>query len=98
MAAQNRRAQQQGGASAGPMGEVQIVPDEVTNTLLIRASPEDWLIIQQAIEALDLRPLQVAIEVVIAEVRWRDELQFGVRVGAGPDGGTTAEDFTVRIE
>lgn len=96
-AAAARRAQQlaQGG---GLQHEVQIVPDEVTNTLLVRATADDWRIIEQAVEALDLRPLQVAIEVVIAEVRRRDELQFGSRAGAGPDGATSAEDFTVRVE
>lgn len=90
---------QVGGLMIGGMqSAVQIVPDEVTNTLLVRATPEDWMIIEKAVEALDLRPLQVAIEVVIAEVRRRDDLQFGVRVGAGPAGATSAEDFTVRLD
>jgi general secretion pathway protein D len=59
-------------------GVVQIVPDETTNSLLVRASPADWQVIEQAIEALDLRPLQVLIEVVIAEVRRTSDLQLGV--------------------
>ena len=59
-------------------GDVQIVPDELTNTLLVRARVDDWAIIEQAIQALDLRPLQVVIEVVIAEVQTRDELNLGV--------------------
>ncbi len=50
-------------------GEIQIVADETTNALLVRAVPADWEVIRQAVEALDLRPLQVLIEVVIAEVR-----------------------------
>ena len=58
--------------------DVQIVPDENTNSLLIRASPADWEIVQQAIQAVDLRPLQVLIEVLIAEVRRTNELDVSV--------------------
>jgi general secretion pathway protein D len=59
-------------------GEVQIVPDEITNSLLVRATAGDWAIIQEAIRSLDLRPLQVVIEVVIAEVRRTGDLNVGV--------------------
>jgi general secretion pathway protein D len=58
--------------------EVQIVPDELTNSLLIRATPADWEIIETTIEALDLRPLQVLIEVLIAEIRRSDAFELGV--------------------
>lgn len=61
---------------------VVIVPDEVTNSLLVRASPGDWQVMQQAIASLDLRPLQVVIEVVIAEVRHFRELNVGTSVTA----------------
>lgn len=54
-------------------GEIQIVPDERTNALIVRALPEDWEILKQTIEQLDIRPLQVLIEVVIAEVRRTSE-------------------------
>jgi general secretion pathway protein D len=57
---------------------VQIVPDENTNSLLVRASPADWEVVQQAVQAVDLRPLQVLIEVLIAEVRRTNELSVGV--------------------
>lgn len=59
-------------------GLVQIVPDETTNSLIVRASPADWEVVSQAIQALDLRPLQVLIEVVIAEVRRTSDLALGV--------------------
>jgi general secretion pathway protein D len=58
-------------------GEVQIVPDERTNALVIRALPGDWETLRKAIDALDLRPLQALIEVVIAEVRTTDNLDIG---------------------
>jgi general secretion pathway protein D len=54
-------------------GEVQIVPDDRTNALIVRAEPDDWDILKRTIEQLDLRPLQVLIEVVIAEVRSTNE-------------------------
>ena len=80
--------------------DVQIVPDENTNSLLVRASPADWEVVQQAIQAVDLRPLQVLIEVLIAEVRRSNELNLGVsgsvnqtsnpdRNGSLTDAGTT---------
>lgn len=59
-------------------GEVQIVPDETTNSLLVRAQAADWEVIRQAIQALDLRPLQVLIEVLIVEVRRTSESELSV--------------------
>lgn len=98
------------GRGAELEGAITIVPDEVTNALLVRATPADWQIIQQAVQALDLRPLQVVIEVVIAEVRREDELNVGVGFSAtDPNGSptrdtqgalrdeTTPDDFTLRI-
>ena len=59
-------------------GEVTIVPDPGTNSLLIRASQEDFELIQAAVREVDVRPLQVLIEVVIAEVRKDRSFNFGV--------------------
>jgi general secretion pathway protein D len=71
-------------------GEVQIVPDETTNSLLVRAQAADWDVIRQAIVALDLRPLQVLIEVTIAEVRRtsESELSLSGRVADSKDAPT----------
>ncbi|HEX6369720.1 MAG TPA: secretin N-terminal domain-containing protein [Longimicrobium sp.] len=57
-------------------GDIQIVADEPTNSLLVRASAEDWEVIRQAIDQLDLRPLQVMIEVLIAEVSRNREMEL----------------------
>jgi general secretion pathway protein D len=59
-------------------GDVTIVPDPGTNSLLIRASQEDFELIQAAVRQVDVRPLQVLIEVVIAEVRRDRSFSFGV--------------------
>jgi general secretion pathway protein D len=97
-----------GTLSAEIRGDLQIVPDEATNSLLVRAQPSDWAVVEQAIQALDLRPLQVLIEVVIAEVRRSDDLNVGVsgRITDGrredrPAGaeleGVDPEGFSMRL-
>jgi len=91
-------------------GDVQIVADEVTNSLLIRATVADWAVLEQAIAALDLRPLQVVIEVVIAEVKRTGDLNVGLGILAtdvdeeGGEGTTallpvspSADDFTLDV-
>ncbi len=71
-------------------GEVQIVPDETTNSLVIHAQPADYETVRQAIQALDLRPLQVLIEVLIAEVRHTSELDLGVTAKSTREAAGTA--------
>lgn len=88
-------------------GQVQIVPDETTNSLLVRAQPTDYEVVRQAVEAMDLRPLQVLIEVLIAEVRRTKELDVGVSGSAKQtrNGNTTSgqlktsasNDFIVQL-
>jgi general secretion pathway protein D len=96
--------------SAALQGEIQIVPDETTNSLLIRSQPEDYETIRQAVEVLDLRPLQVFIEVLIAEVRHNRALDLGVTASAtqtkngntstvvsGSQADPGPQDFIVRL-
>jgi len=59
-------------------GDVTIIPDPRTNSLLVRATQQDFALIRAAVEQLDVRPLQVLIEVIIAEVRRDRSLSFGV--------------------
>jgi general secretion pathway protein D len=59
-------------------GDVVIVPDPRANTLLVRASRADFALIQAAVQQIDTRPLQVLIEVTIAELRRDRNFQFGV--------------------
>jgi general secretion pathway protein D len=59
-------------------GQVTIVPDTRTNSLLIRASGRDFELLQAAIDKLDVRALQVLIEVVIVEVRRDRSLSYGL--------------------
>jgi general secretion pathway protein D len=72
------------GKAATLMGDVTIVPDARGNSLLIRASRADFALIQAAVEQVDVRPLQVLIEVLIAEVRKDRTLDFGLDVSLPP--------------
>lgn len=90
--------------------ETQIVPDPATNSLLIRATPEDYKVVTAAIRKLDARPAEVLIEVLIAEVRHNrdlglgvtatakipDDVKRGVHVG-GELSGLSAGDLAVRL-
>jgi len=58
-------------------GSVTIVPDELTNSLLVRASQRDYDVINEAVDQLDIRPLQVLIEVLIVEARQDRSVSFG---------------------
>ncbi len=87
------------GAAAGAAivsalaGPVTVVPDELTNSLLIRASPEDFAVIQDAVTQVDVRPLQVLIEVLIVEARHDKRFFLGVdyAVPKQPVAGGTGE-------
>jgi general secretion pathway protein D len=65
-------------------GETTIIPDASTNSLLVRSSPNDYALIAAAVKELDIRPLQVLIQVLIAEVRRDRSLEFGVDVNLPP--------------
>lgn len=91
-------------------GAVTIVPDAVTNSLLIRATARDAELMRQAIGELDIRPLQVLIEVVIVEARRDRQMAWGLDLalpatGVG-NGNATASatqqggglgDFVLRV-
>jgi general secretion pathway protein D len=73
------------GRTATFTGEVTIVPDPRSNSLLVRASAHDFALIEAAVKELDTRPLEVLIEVVIAEVRRDHSFSFGLDITAPPN-------------
>lgn len=84
------------GRPAALSGEVTIVPDARANSLLIRANRGDFQLINAAVQQIDVRPLQVLIEVLIAEVQRDRSLSFGVDAKLPPtqvpgSDNTTAE-------
>ncbi len=99
------------GQAAALAGEVTIVPDPRINSLLVRASARDFALVEAAVREIDVRPLQVLIEVLIAEVRRDRSFDLGIDVSApstalGKHGNTTIEgklttvslgDFVARV-
>lgn len=74
------------------VGATTIVPDERTNSLVIRTAPDNYAAIRETIDRLDVRPLQVLIEVVIAEVVLDETTQFGIDFAYfGREGDTRVE-------
>jgi general secretion pathway protein D len=63
------------------LGDIVIVPDSRSNSLLVRASPSDFAVVEAAVQELDVRPLQVLIEVLIVEVRRDRGYDFGTEIG-----------------
>lgn len=58
---------------------VRIVADEKNNTLVIFARPRTYRMIEQALQKIDMVPLQVLIEATIAEVTLGNDLQYGLQ-------------------
>ena len=67
----------------GFQGDVVIVPDARTNSLLVRASRGDYELVNSAVRQVDIRPLQVIIEVTIAEVRRNSDFSYALTAGVG---------------
>ncbi len=92
------------------IGPVTIVPDELTNSLLVRASREDFDVIREAVDQLDIRSLQVLIEVLIIEARHDRSFSLGADIfvpqqpvdnSGGTGGGTVTGgglgDLVIRL-
>lgn len=58
--------------------DVRIIADKDNNALLVLATPADYDKIELALRKLDVVPRQVLIEVTIAEITLKDELEFGL--------------------
>jgi general secretion pathway protein D len=64
--------------SAQPGTGVRIEADEAHNALLISANAKDYQLIRDVLAGIDVPPLQVLIEVTVAEVDLNDNLNYGV--------------------
>jgi general secretion pathway protein D len=74
------------GAVAAFDSGMRVASDENTNSLVIIASPEDFRIIKQVIDKLDIRRKQVFVEVVILEMASEDTFDFGLGYHTGSMG------------
>ena len=88
-------APRQGGQAGGQTGEVQpfekaiiIAPYEQTNALLIVATPQDYKILKNMIDHLDVPRRQVNVQAVIMEVTINDSVSLSVELA-----GLTSSDF-----
>lgn len=61
--------------------EVVVVPEPVSNALIISATPRFFQEINDLVEKLDAQPSQVMIQVLIAEVALQDTNELGVELG-----------------
>ena len=68
-----------------PEGEINIVVDETTNSLIIRAFQRDYHLILETIKKLDLYPKQVLIEVLLAEVTLDETIKYGLEFSTFTD-------------
>lgn len=77
---------QGGGGSAGlsvdlgeAEGAVSISADEISNSIVVHAKPQQYEIVADALRRLDVLPLQVMIESAVTEVTLNNELRYGVQ-------------------
>jgi general secretion pathway protein D len=73
----------------GLVGATTIVPDLATNSLVIRTAPPNYPVLQETIESLDVRPAQVLLEVMIAEIQLDKSTQYGINWFVFTGGGDT---------
>lgn len=68
--------------------EVQIVADKATNSLVITAGKDDYLVLEDVIKKLDIPRAMVYIECLIMEVRVTKDFELGVEWRAANDIGS----------
>jgi type II secretory pathway component GspD/PulD (secretin) len=61
--------------------EVIVVPEPVSNSLIVSATPRYFSEVQKIVEDLDRRPPMVAIQVLIGEVTLNNTDEFGIELG-----------------
>jgi general secretion pathway protein D len=75
-----------GGATAAFEDGVRITSDENTNSLVIIATQDQFSILKQVIDKLDIRRKQVFVEAVVLEIASEDEMNVGLGVHMGKPG------------
>ncbi|MEO5971183.1 MAG: type II secretion system secretin GspD, partial [Bdellovibrionia bacterium] len=65
-------------------GSIKIAPDKATNSLVITASPADFVTVQRVINRLDIPRDQVYVEVVIMEIAINRNFEYSANLAAPP--------------
>ncbi|WP_036296904.1 type II secretion system secretin GspD [Methylobacter marinus] len=75
--ANNRSSE--GGNVANVGRDVRIIADEINNSVVIVATPQEYEAIRTVINQLDVMPLQVLIDATIVSVSLTDDLKYGIQ-------------------
>ena len=67
------------GEGGGPAENMRIIPNPQNNALLVYATPQENDTVETMLRKLDIIPLQVRIDAVIAEVDLNDALNYGTQ-------------------
>ena len=70
-------------------GQIKVSPDKTTNSLVITASPSDYVTLQRVINKLDIPRAQVFVEVLIMEMSITRQNEFTANI-LGPHGTSVA--------
>ncbi len=92
------------------VGDIVVVPDLPSNSLIVRTVPANYPLIRETVSALDVRPAQILLEVLVAEIALDRTRQFGIdwsaysrrvdtRFGTPtyPDSNAVSDDFLLRV-
>jgi general secretion pathway protein D len=71
--------EQQPGETQDQGNGPKVIADDTTNSLIIKGTKAQFAVIEAALKKLDIVPLQVRIEAVVAEVTLTDDLNYGVQ-------------------
>jgi general secretion pathway protein D len=58
---------------------IRIIANKTNNAILIYATPQEYKMVEAMLDKIDILPLQVEIDAVIAEVDLNEQLQYGVQ-------------------
>jgi general secretion pathway protein D len=72
-----------------------IIPDEPTNSLILRASLSEYADVLEILKAVDVYPQQVLLEVLVGEVNLKDDLRLGIDWTWTNSSGTTTQTATL---
>ena len=61
-----------------PSQPFDIIPDEATNSLILRASLSEYAETLEILNTIDVYPQQVLLEVLVGEVNLKDDLRLGI--------------------
>lgn len=78
-------------------GAFDIIKDEPTNSIIIRGSASEYAALLKVLKIIDVYPLQVLLEVLIAEVKLDDALRLGVDWKYMSQSGSWTQDVSVGI-